>query len=69
MIELNTKFLVTGVHGQLGYDVCKELKNRGYTNVVGIDVNELNIPDEKQYMNILTTINQISLCIMLLGQQ
>ena len=41
------KILVTGVHGQLGYDVCKELKNRGYTNVVGIDVNELDITDEK----------------------
>ena len=44
---LNKKILVTGVNGQLGYDVCKELKNRGYTNVLGIDVNELDITDEK----------------------
>lgn len=47
MIKLNAKILVTGAYGQLGYDVCKELKNRGYTNVVGIDVNELDITDEK----------------------
>lgn len=46
MNYLNKRILVTGVHGQLGYDVCKELKKRGYTNVLGIDVNELDITDE-----------------------
>lgn len=54
MNKLDIKILVTGVHGQLGYDVCKELKNRGYTNVVGIDVKELDITDEKavhEYIN------------------
>ena len=46
-MDINTRLLITGVNGQLGYDVCKELKNRGYTNVLGIDVNELDITDEK----------------------
>ena len=30
------KVLVTGVKGQLGYDVVKELNNRNYT-VVGVE--------------------------------
>ena len=28
------KYLVTGVRGQLGYDVCKELRNRGYNDIL-----------------------------------
>jgi dTDP-4-dehydrorhamnose reductase len=39
------KIIVTGVKGQLGYDVVKELKKRGYLDVVGIDIEELNITD------------------------
>ena len=40
------KILVTGVKGQLGYDCIRELKKRGYTNVLGIDRDELDITDE-----------------------
>ncbi len=39
------KVLVTGVKGQLGYDVAKELEKRG-TSVVGVDVDEMDITDE-----------------------
>lgn len=39
------KVLVTGVNGQLGFDVVKELKKRG-DEVVGLDRNELDITDE-----------------------
>ncbi len=42
------KILVTGVKGQLGYDVIRELKARGYTNYLGIDKNELDITDEEK---------------------
>ncbi len=42
------KILVTGVKGQLGYDCVRELKERGYTNVLGIDRSELDITDEAQ---------------------
>ena len=38
------KVLVTGVKGQLGYDVVNELNKRGYTSV-GVDVEEMDITD------------------------
>ena len=38
------KVLVTGVKGQLGFDVVKELKKRGY-DAVGVDINEMDITD------------------------
>ena len=43
----NDRILVTGVRGQLGYDVCRELARRGYENVRGIDIEELDITDER----------------------
>lgn len=39
------KVLVTGVKGQLGYDVADELEKRGM-EVVGVDVDEMDITDE-----------------------
>lgn len=42
-----SKILVTGFKGQLGYDCVRELKARGYKNVWGIDLQELDITDEK----------------------
>lgn len=41
------RILVTGVKGQLGFDCVKELKNRGYTDVLGIDIDDLDITDEE----------------------
>lgn len=41
------KILVTGAKGQLGYDVCRELKERGYTNFKGIDIEDLDITDQE----------------------
>ncbi len=38
------KVLVTGVKGQLGYDVVNELKKRGH-EAVGVDVEEMDITD------------------------
>ena len=43
----NLRILVTGVKGQLGYDCVRELKERGYLNVLGIDYEELDITDEE----------------------
>jgi dTDP-4-dehydrorhamnose reductase len=40
------KVVVTGVNGQLGYDVVKELNNRKYTEVIGIDIKDLDITNE-----------------------
>ena len=47
------KVLVTGVKGQLGYDVVKELKKRGYT-AVGVDVEEMDITDEVAVDRVIT---------------
>lgn len=44
--ELKKKILVTGVKGQLGFDVVRELEERGYKNVLGIDKDELDITDK-----------------------
>lgn len=38
------RVLVTGVKGQLGYDVMLELAKRGYEGV-GVDVEEMDITD------------------------
>lgn len=40
------KVLVTGVKGQLGYDVMNELKKRGL-EAVGADIEEMDITDEE----------------------
>lgn len=40
------KVLVTGVKGQLGYDVMNELAKRGYEGV-GVDVEEMDITDSE----------------------
>lgn len=52
-MDKNLKFLVTGVKGQLGYDCVKELKRRGYTNILGVDIQELDITDEKAVKNLI----------------
>jgi dTDP-4-dehydrorhamnose reductase len=38
--------VVTGVKGQLGHDVVNELNKRGYTNVLGIDIADLDITNK-----------------------
>ena len=47
MINKDSRILVTGVKGQLGYDCLRELHERGYTNVRGIDIEDLDITNEK----------------------
>lgn len=43
--KVKMKFLVTGVKGQLGFDVINELEKRGY-EAVGVDIEEMDITDE-----------------------
>ena len=40
------KIIVTGVNGQLGNDVLDLLQNLDYKDVIGIDINELDITDQ-----------------------
>lgn len=49
------KVLVTGVKGQLGYDCVRELKERGYSNILGIDKDELDITDKDAVIKYITT--------------
>lgn len=48
------KVLVTGVKGQLGFDVVNELKKRGYT-AIGTDVEEMDITDAAKVQEVLTS--------------
>lgn len=41
------RILVTGVKGQLGHDVMKELEKRGHTGI-GVDVEEMDITDAQK---------------------
>lgn len=46
------KVLVTGVKGQLGYDVVKELEARGM-EAVGVDIEEMDITDEASVSRVI----------------
>ena len=42
----NTKIMITGGAGQLGYDVIKELNSRGYYNIYAPTIDELDLTDK-----------------------
>lgn len=46
------KILVTGVKGQLGYDVVKEAESRNIT-AVGVDIEEMDITNAKQVESVI----------------
>ncbi len=54
MLDKYSKILVTGFAGQLGYDCVRELKSRGYTNVAGIDIKDLDLTDEIKVIDYIT---------------
>ena len=49
------KVLVTGVNGQLGYDVVKELSKRGH-KAVGVDIAEMDITDAMSVDAVLSSV-------------
>ena len=49
------KALVTGVKGQLGFDVVNELKKRGHT-AIGVDIEEMDITDK---VSVEKVINEV----------
>lgn len=51
------RVLVTGVKGQLGYDCVRELKKRGYTDVLGIDIEDLDITDASAVNDFIKSYN------------
>ena len=50
------KVLVTGVKGQLGYDVVNELKKRNH-EPVGVDIDEMDITDKAAVNSVIKDIN------------
>ena len=40
----------------MGYDCVRELKERGYSNVIGIDIDELDLTDEKKVNEFITNL-------------
>ena len=47
------RYLVTGVKGQLGYDIVRELNERGEYDILAIDKDEMDITDKEQVMKIV----------------
>ena len=47
------RVLVTGVKGQLGFDVVKELEKRGHT-AIGVDIEEMDITDPVAVERVIT---------------
>jgi len=46
------RILVTGVKGQLGHDVVKELEKRGHTTI-GVDIEEMDITCDEQVSKVI----------------
>ena len=53
------KYLITGINGQLGYDIKRELVNDGVEeeNILAVDKNEMDITDREAVMNIVKSFN------------
>ncbi len=47
------RYLITGFKGQLGYDLARELKERGEEEVLPVDIDEMDITDREQVMNLV----------------
>ena len=47
------RYLVTGVKGQLGYDIVRELNDRGEFDVLAIDKDEMDITNKDEVMRIV----------------
>lgn len=50
------KILVTGVKGQLGFDVVNELSARGH-EPVGVDIEEMDITDSNSVQNVICAVH------------
>ena len=49
------KYLVTGVNGQLGYDIVREMKNNGYSEVLGTSRDTMDITDRERVLNVISS--------------
>lgn len=56
-LKRDKKYLITGYKGQLGYDIARELVERGEINILAIDKEEMDITDREQVMNVIKGFN------------
>ena len=51
------KFLITGYNGQLGYDIVRELKKRGYTDYLALDKDKMDITNKEEVNKVIKDYN------------
>lgn len=56
-LRRDKKYLITGFKGQLGYDIARELEERGETNYLAVDIDEMDITNRDQVMKIVKAYN------------
>lgn len=47
------RYFITGFKGQLGYDIVRELNNRGEYDIMATDIDELDITNREQVMSMI----------------
>ena len=47
------KFLITGYRGQLGYDIVRELKKRGFNDYLAVDRDTMDITKREQVFSVI----------------
>ena len=53
MIKLNSKIYVAGHNGLVGSAIVRELKKKGYTNIITADKKNLNLTNQSKVVNFL----------------
>lgn len=48
------RYLVTGVNGQLGYDIVRELKNRNENDIIPLDINDMDITNKEEVDKVIS---------------
>lgn len=51
---MHKRYLVTGCKGQLGYDIVRELNSRGIYDILALDVDDMDITDERIVNKVIT---------------
>ncbi len=53
------KYLITGLNGQLGFDIKKELLKRNVLeeNILGTDIHNMDITDKEEVEKVITKFN------------
>lgn len=52
-----TRYLITGYNGQLGYDIARELEERGEDDYLALDLGEMDITNRDQVFEIVKNYN------------